>query len=120
VSADVSEKVFELVLEMVTNYRQMRLKGQRATKKVLKDIKCQADFPYGKLKCMRGDITELELINILSEVNSKQKSLAEMESDLVRLKEMRALQSFFTKYSNCSSWQEARERYTVYTSWFKL
>ena len=113
-SADVSEKVFELVLEMVTNYRQMRLKGQRATKKVLKDIKCQADFPYAKLKCMRGDITELELINTLSEVNSKQKSLAEMESDLVRLKEMRALQSFFAKYSNCSSWQEARERYCLY------
>ena len=100
-----------MVLEITTKYRKLQLKGQRATKKVLQNIKCQADFPYAKIKCMRGDVTEEELVQILGQVVSKEKSLAEMESDLVRIKEMRALQCFFVKYSNCTSWQDAQKRY---------
>ncbi|CAB3993485.1 Hypothetical predicted protein [Paramuricea clavata] len=72
-----------------------RVKGQRVMKKVLKDIKCQADFPYAKLKCMRGDITEQEFI-ILSEVNFKEKSFAEIESVLIQIKEMCALQDILS------------------------
>ena len=111
VCADLSERIFNMVLEIATKYRKLQLKGQRATKKVLQNIKCQADFPYAKIKCMRGDVTEEELVQILGQVVSKEKSLAEMESDLVRIKEMRALQCFFVKYSNCTSWQDAQKRY---------
>ena len=99
-----------MVIKVASSYRKLELKGQRATKKVLKNIKLQGDFPYAKVKCMRGDITEDELKKVLSDVISKEMSLAEMESSLVRIKEMRALQAYFAKYANCTSWQEARER----------
>ena len=99
------------MLEIAIKYRKLELKGQRATKKVLQNIKCQADFPYAKIKCMGGDATEEELVQILSQVVSKEKSLAEMEFDLVRIKEMHALQCFFVKYSKCTSWQYAQKRY---------
>jgi hypothetical protein len=46
-------------------------------------------------------------------VNSREKSLADMESDLIGIKEMRALQCFFVKHSKCTSWQDAQERYCV-------
>ena len=59
---------------------------------------------------MRGSLTENELQNVIDEVIAKEKSVQEMESEFIRIKEMRALQIFFIKYTNCQSWKEAHER----------
>jgi hypothetical protein len=64
VCADVGDKVFHTLVEIAMKYRKMELKRQRATKKVLQNIKSQADFPYAKIKCMRGDVTGEELLDI--------------------------------------------------------
>ena len=43
-------------------------------------------------------------------VINKEKSVAEMEAEFVRIKEIRASQTYFTTYTNCNSWKEAQER----------
>ena len=76
---------------MIGKYRRLELKGKRASKKALKEanMTSKSDFPYSKLKCMRGEVTGPELVDVLEKVNIKEKSLFEMESDLVHIKEMR-------------------------------
>ena len=95
---------------MISMYTRLELKGQRAPKKCLHSGMLKQDFPYSKLKCMRGSLTENELQNVIDEVIAKEKSVQEMESEFIRIKEMRALQTFFIKYTNCQSWKEAHER----------
>ena len=93
-------------------HAQMQLKGQRASVKVLKGhtSSCKLSFPYGKLKCLRGDVMEEELLLILGKVIKKELSLSEMESEINRIKEMRALQNYFVKYTDSPSWVVAKER----------
>ena len=95
---------------MISMFMKMELKGQRASKKCLQSGISHLDLPYYKLKCMRGSLTEEELKSVITEVIAKEKSLHEMEAEFVRLKEMRALQNFFIRHSNCESWKEAQER----------
>lgn len=91
-------------------YMKLELKGQRASSKSLQSGVLKQDFPYSKLKCMRGLISEDELTRIMTEVIQKEKSVSDMEKEFIRLKEMRALQNFFMKSANCKSWDEARKR----------
>ncbi|CAB4019463.1 Hypothetical predicted protein [Paramuricea clavata] len=98
----------------------MELKGQRASKKCLQSGILHLDLPYYKLKCMRGSLTEEKLKSVITEVIAKEKSLHEMEAEFVRLKEMRALQNFFIRHSNCESWKEAQERFPLFTTEEKL
>ena len=68
VCADVNGTVFQLARKMPTTYKKFELKGQQTpTKKVLQNVKSQADFPYTELKCMRRDVTEQELTSILKQ-----------------------------------------------------
>ena len=49
-------------------HKKFELKEQQTpTKKVLQNVKSQADFPYTELKCMRRDVTEQELTSILKQ-----------------------------------------------------
>ena len=114
-SADLSDDVLPTLVEVVKKFRSLELKGQKASKKALTYgvMTAGSDFPYARLKHLRGEITQDELLVALTKVNNKEMSLAEMEADLVRIKEMRALRSFFIKYTNCASWKEAKERYTT-------
>ena len=63
----------------------------------------KSDFTYLRLKCIRAEVRGPELVDVFEKVNTKEKSLSEMQSDLVRIKEMRALQNFFVKYTDCTS-----------------
>ncbi|CAB4038287.1 Hypothetical predicted protein, partial [Paramuricea clavata] len=110
ICSDVGNEVFESLLSMICMYTRLELKGQRASKKCLHSGMLKQDFPYSKLKCMRGSLTENELQNVINEVIAKEKSVQEMESEFIMIKEMRALQTFFIKYTNCQSWKEAHER----------
>lgn len=107
------EDVLHLLLQTLDLYGQLQLKGQRATKEFLKkgeSGRAKLDYPYSKLKVFRGEITELEIKFLLEEVVKKEKSLQEMESEIVRIKEMRALQNFFVKQTNSTKWEEVQRR----------
>ena len=109
-SSVFSESVCELLLSLISIYMRMELKGQRASSKSLQSGILRQDFPYSKLKCMRGLITEEELTRVITQVIQGEKSISDMEKEFTRLKDMRALQNFFLKSTNCKSWEEARER----------
>ena len=79
------------------------------------------DLPPSKLRCLRGEITNDELLVILKKVLNLQFSLAEMQKECCRTKEMRALQNFFVRGTECESWDDAKTKYVdVWFSWFKL
>jgi hypothetical protein len=91
-------------------YTRLEFKANGPPNKCLHSGKLKQDFPYSKIKCMRVSLTENELQNVIDEVIAKEKSVQEKESEFIRIKEMRDLQTFFIKYTNCQSWKEAHER----------
>ncbi|XP_028417131.1 uncharacterized protein LOC114541406 [Dendronephthya gigantea] len=118
-ASDLNDAVYDSLLNIMEMYGKMELKKQRASKKALKEgtaFSCKLDFPYIKLKCLRGDLTQDEILNLLQKLMEKEFSLPEMESEITRMKEMRALQNYFVKQADCISWTEAKERYPNYTS----
>ena len=60
VCCDVNDDVSELFLTLISKYMKVELKGQCASKKCLKSGILQQDFPYSKLRCLRGLLTEKE------------------------------------------------------------
>jgi hypothetical protein len=114
VASDLDDDVYDAVVEMMNQYGQYKLKGQKITKKALKEnVKekaSQLSLPYTKLKCLRGDLKKEELLDILHEVNTGGMSLQEMEKEMCRLKEMRSLQNYFVKSTDCQSWSEVKKR----------
>ena len=57
-------------------------------------------------------MTQPEILDIFQRVVNKEITLQEAESELVRLKEMRAVQKHFMKQTNCTIWTNAKERYS--------
>jgi hypothetical protein len=55
-------------------------------------------------------LKEDEMKIVLESVCDGEMSLLEMECELVRIKEMRALENYFVKATACSSWANAKER----------
>ena len=100
---------------MIHKFEKAELKGQRVSKKVLKQrysaVNQKIDFPPTKLKVLRGEVTAEELWKLLKDVNSKTLSLYELEAEASRIKEMRAVQNVFVKLSGSSSWEAAKKRY---------
>ena len=84
-SADLSEDTLLTLVEVVRKFKSLELKGQKATKKALTYgvMTASSDFPYSRLKHLRGEITQEELLGALRKVCTKEKSLAEMEAELV-------------------------------------
>lgn len=103
---------------MMDLYATIKLKGQRASTKILKDgtntQMSKLCLPYSKLRCLRGELTNYEIVTILTKVVSQEYSLSDMENELCRIKEMRALQNYFVKTTDCASWEEAKERYKIH------
>ena len=114
VASELDDNVYNAVLELMKQYGALKLKGQKASKKAMKDNAknktLKVSFPYTKLKCLRGDLKMDELLQILHNVISGDISLQDMEKELGRLKEMRALQNYFVKNTNYSSWRVAKEK----------
>ena len=103
----------QLLLQTLDQCGELQVKGQRAANEFLKKGEIgreKLDYPYSKLKVFRGEITELEIKLLLEEVIKKEKSWQEMESEIVRIKEMRALQNFFGKQTNGTKWEEVQRR----------
>ena len=74
VNSVFSESVCELLLSLISMYMRMELKGQRASRKSLQSGILRQDFPYSKLKCMRGLISEEELTRAITQVVEREKS----------------------------------------------
>ncbi len=118
VSSELEDDAYNALVEVIRLYESLKLKGQRASKKTLKENASQKaiklSFPYSKLRCLRGDITNTEIMAILNKVIKLELSLVEMEQESCRIKEMRSLQNFFVKKTECDSWQDAKERHVIY------
>ena len=55
---------------------------QRASSKSLQSGILRQDFPYSKLKCMWGLISEEELTRVITQVIEREKSICDMEGNL--------------------------------------
>jgi glutamate synthase domain-containing protein 2 len=114
VSSEFSPELLAEVIDMIHKFEKAELKGQRVSKKVLKQrhsaVNQKIDFPPTKLKVLRGEVTAEELLKLLKDVNSKTLSLYELEAEASRIKEMRAVQNVFVKLSGSSSWETAKKR----------
>ena len=103
-------------MEMLDLHGDMKLKGQRASKKILKEgtstFTSKLCLPYSKLRCLRGELTNQEIVEMLTKVVSLEISVTDLEKELCRIKEMRALQNYFVKATDSASWEHAKERYT--------
>ena len=76
-------------------YMRMELKGQRISSKSLQSGILRQEFPYSKLKCMRGLNREEELTRAITQVIEREKSICDMEKECTRLKEMRVCRISF-------------------------
>ena len=111
VAADIDNDLLVELVSCMEKHNNSQLLGQRIPKRAEKGgMVAKALFPYSKLKCIRGEITSQELLDLVRQVNAKEISYHDMERELTRIKEMRALQNFFVKYTNCSSWENAKNK----------
>ena len=114
VASELSGQNFDAAVEMTGLFENHKLKGQRASKRHLKESASQkavkVSIPYSKFKCLRGDLESDEILDVLTKVINSEWSVCEMENELRRIKEMRALQNFLVKYTQCETWDETKAR----------
>lgn len=117
VSSELGDEAYDALVEVLRLYESLKLKGQRASKKSLKDNvdakTLKLSFPCFKLRCLRGNVTNSEMATALNKVIRLEFSLREMEQELSRIKEMRALQNFFVKKTDCDTWEKSKEKYII-------
>jgi hypothetical protein len=89
-------------MEMLELYGQMKLKGQRASKKILKEgtstLTSKLCLPYSKLRCLRGELTNQEIVEMLTTVVHLEMSVTDLEKELCRIND-----AIFAKFRGAGS-----------------
>ena len=101
----VAEKVFSL-------YSTGEIKGQTVKRGTLGR---KLDLKGSNFKHARGLDTAL-FHQLLSEVASTEKSVAEMTAECVKVKRLRDVQQSFMLQTGSSSWEEATSKYPSHTT----
>jgi len=61
------EDLYQMVFKVMEKYGQFEVKGQKATKRSLRDgLRVTVDCPSYNFKCLRGDLTKQEISGLLS------------------------------------------------------
>ena len=101
VAAELQDDAYNLLIEMLDLYGDMKLKDQRASKKILKEgtstLTSKLCLPFSKLRCLGGELTNQEIVEMLTKVMGLEMSVTDLEKELCQVKEMRALQNYFVK-----------------------
>ena len=101
----VAKQVFEL-------YSMGEIKGQSAKRGTLGK---KIDLKGSNFKHARG--LDMTLVHqLLCEVASQEKSIAEMTAECVKVKRLRDLQQSFMLQTGSSSWEEATSKYPAHTT----
>ena len=106
------EDIYKTVLTAMERYGRLELKGQRASVKQLNDRRQDkaVDCPIYNFKCLRGDLTESEIIGLMTDVVEGTTTFAEMKGESRRLKEVKEVQRRFISETASKNWEEVEQR----------
>lgn len=119
--AQKMEKVFFLsflpnelcdkVLSILQKYGKLGITGQRAKTKDLKaGLKNTVDCPIYHFKCLRGDLTDDKISELLDDVEKCKRTFMELKQEASRIKEVKEVQRQFIAKTGCKNWVEVTER----------
>ena len=106
------EAIYQKVLNVMEKYGRLNLKVQRATIQQLKDGRQDktVDCPCYNFKCLRGDLTEVEVTGLLTNVEEGIMTFTEMKQEAKCIKGVKEVQRFFIKETGSENWEEVEKR----------
>lgn len=110
--ASLPKETFSAAEEVFNLYSMGEIKGQVVKRGTLGR---KQDLKGSNFKQARGlDVAVIH--QLLGEVVSKEKSIAEMVAECVKVKRLRDVQHTFVIQTGSSSWEEASQKYPTYTT----
>lgn len=68
------------------------------------------DCPTSKIRCLRGDLRDEEVLHLLKSVETCEASFSEMQKEAGKMKELREVKKYIIKETCCKTWEEAQHR----------
>ena len=92
-------------------YSKIEVKGQKAkTSDLRKGNQTSVDCPIYNFKCLRGDLTDIEIRSLLEDVVGRKLSFAQLKSEASRIKDVKEVQRIFISKTGSKNWEEVIER----------
>ena len=113
--ASLPSKAYDYLKIVHKKYREGKLKGQHIPRSKKGTVAKPPDIKGSKFKCLRG-VTEDVVCRLLQELSEGKLTLLEMSSECSSVKQLQKVQSAFIKGTNCTSWDDAKEKYPMFTT----
>lgn len=110
---------FRVVHSIFTEYSKGQLKGQKVPKTKKGTTASPLDLKGHNFRCLRG-VNEEDAHSLLTEVKEGKISLQELAGECQTIKQLNKVQSGFVKATNCATWEEAVNKYPLFTTPEKL
>lgn len=106
---------FKVARSIFQMYSNGKVKGQKVPKSK-KNVQAKPlDLKGSNFRCLRG-VAEDAVHSLLVDVKNRKLSLQELSSQCQSMKQLSRIQAGFMKATNCSSWDEAEEKYPKFVS----
>lgn len=110
--ASLPLRVWELVVEVMDLFENVKLKGQKLN---LSSLLTKPEFKQQYLAPIRR-LEEDDQVSLLRKVVSGEWSLQELKMGAAEMKQMIAVKTAFLRLTNTRTWEEAEERYPTFAS----
>lgn len=112
--SDLEDETFATLIRVLRLYGECQLKGQKTRKSDLRkgtfhDVEL-LDCPTSKIRCLRGDLRDEEVLHLLKSVETCEASFSEMQKEAGKMKELREVKKYIIKETCCKTWEEAQHR----------
>ena len=114
--ASLPKSVWDLAINAMDLFENAKLKGQKLN---LSKLLAKPEFKQQYLAPIRW-LEECDQISLLRKVISRELSLAEMKTAAVEVKQLAAIKMAFLRLTNTETWEQAEERYPLFTSEVQL
>ena len=116
--AALPEEEYSLLLKIFELFEECRIKDQKLSRAKRVQVS-KLDCVGSNFKCLRG-VDAGPRMELLKQMAEEKLSFPELGVSCRYAKKMRNVQKAFLKYNQLSSWEEATEKYPLYTKVEKL
>ena len=113
--ASLPSQAYEYLKIVYKKYSKGNLKGQHVPRSKKGTVAKPPDLKGSKLKCLRG-VGEDVVCRLLEELSEGKLTLLEMSTECSSIKQLQKVQSAFIKGTNCTSWDDAKEKHPLFTT----
>ena len=113
--ASLPMETFRLLEQIYKKFNNADLKSQIVPRSKKGTVTKKLDLKGSQFKCLRG-VEMSEVRRLLLEVSDSVISLKEMSSECIAIKHLHKVQAAFVQGTNCTDWNEAREKFPKYTT----